>query len=188
MSPPPSERGRFDPFAALGLERRFDLDPAAVRSAYRARASGLHPDRAVDPTDRESLVRASAELAEAQRVLLDPVRRGEALIEAFGGPIAAGPPAGEFLVEMMELRESIDGASGDAAALAAMLREIGDRLDLTRDRLATALAGLADVSHEGRTGLLRIAAGALGELRSLDRLRRAAEDAAGPPPDDGDRR
>jgi len=35
-----------NPFDALGLERRFDLDERAIRGAWLRRAAALHPDRA----------------------------------------------------------------------------------------------------------------------------------------------
>ena len=178
MSRAPIEGGGFDPFAILGLAPRFDLDPAAVRSAYRTRAAGLHPDRVgrpgADPAERLGLARAVAELGEAQRILLDPVRRGEALLESLGGRPAAGPPAGEFLVEMMELREAIDAAGGDRAALEAIRFAIEDRLGEARGRLATVLSDLSEREAADRAGGLRIAADTLGELRYLERLRLAA--------------
>jgi molecular chaperone HscB len=179
VSPAPSEGGRFDPFALLGLAPRFDLDPGAVRAAYRARAATIHPDRADlaggDPAMRTGRARASAELGEAQRILLDPVRRGEALLELLGGRPAAGPPSGEFLVEMMEIRESIDAAGGDRAALEAIRLAIEERLGEARDRLSAILSDLADRQAEAPSGGLRIAAETLGGLRSLERLRIACE-------------
>lgn len=179
MSPPPSEATGFDPFAVLGLAARFDVDPAAVRAAYRVRAANLHPDRASDAAERVSLARASAELAEAQRILLDPVRRGEAILAAHGGAVTSGPPSGEFLVEMMELREAIDAAAGDPAALATLRIGIEDRVAQAVDRLGSTLADLAERPAAGRSGGCRIAADTLGLLRYLQRLRDATEEAAG---------
>jgi molecular chaperone HscB len=174
VSRPPSDPGRSDPFAVLGVEARFAIDPAAVRAAFRDRAATMHPDRAADPAGRVRLARASAELAEAQRVLLDPVRRGEALLASLGGAATATPPTGEFLVEMMELREAIDAAGGDRAALEAIRFAIEDRLGEARGRLATVLSDLSEREAADRAGGLRIAADTLGELRYLERLRLAA--------------
>lgn len=178
MSPRPSERegtGALDPFAALGLGPRFDLDPAAVRAAYRVRAAACHPDRAADPSERSALARASAELAEAQRILLDPILRGEAVIAALGGRGPVGPPVGEFLVEMLEIRESIDAAASDRGRLEAIYREIEDRSSELRDRLATMLGELAGRPDAERSAGLRVAAETLGSLRYLQRLSRATE-------------
>lgn len=167
----------FDPFATLGIEPRFDLDPAAVRSAFRARASGCHPDRAGAASERSALARSSAELAEAQRILLDPILRGEALIACLGGRVIAGPPGGEFLVEMMEIRESIDAAASDRVRLESIFRDIENRMAELRDRIATTLAELAGRSGAERSAGLRVAADSLGSLRYLERLRRATETA-----------
>lgn len=178
MSRPPSDPGRSDPFAVLGVEARFAIDPAAVRAAFRDRAATMHPDRAADPAGRVRLARASAELAEAQRVLLDPVRRGEALLASLGGAATATPPTGEFLVEMMELREGIDAAAGDRPRLDAIRLEVDDRFGLACDRLATTLSELVERGEAERSGGRRIAAEILGVMRYLQRLRRAVDDAS----------
>lgn len=184
MSRPPSESGGPDPFAVLGIEARFDLDPAAVRAAFRDRAAAMHPDRAADPAARATLARASAELAEAQRVLLDPVRRGEALLASLGGAAPASPPSGEFLVEMMEIREGIDAAAGDPGGLEGIRIEIDDRFGLACDRLSATLfelSGPCGRPETDRAGERRIAAEILGVMRYLQRLRRAVDDASADP-------
>ena len=179
MSPPPSDGpGGRDPFATLGLEPRFDIDPAAIRAAFRGRAAGCHPDRAGAGSDRAGLARISAELAEAQRILLDPVLRGEALLESLGGRVASGPPSGEFLVEMMEIREGIEAATGDPSRLDAIREDLDDRFAMDCDRLAMTLSELAERGESDRTGGRRVAAEILGRMRYLQRLRRALEDAS----------
>lgn len=108
-----------DPFAQLGLPRRFVLDEAAVQRAYLARCSALHPDLSPDDPDAEEVL---AGLNEARRVLLDPESRADVLLVLLGGPTREAVrtlPAG-FLQEMMQVRESVEeaSASGDRARLA----------------------------------------------------------------------
>jgi curved DNA-binding protein CbpA len=62
-----------NPFAALGLPERPDLDDEAVRAAWRAIAAATHPDRA-DGGDLARYTQASAAYAE----LRTPWGRGEA--------------------------------------------------------------------------------------------------------------
>lgn len=106
----------FDPFAALGVPRRFDLDDSAIESAFLARLAGVHPDLAGANTALDA-----AALTEARATLQDPERRANALLALLGGP---GPsedrtlPDG-FLMEAMELRQTIEeelGAGDDARA------------------------------------------------------------------------
>ncbi|GJM18901.1 MAG: hypothetical protein DHS20C14_11140 [Phycisphaeraceae bacterium] len=96
-------------FEILGLERRFDLDPASIDLAYRARAAALHPDLA-DPDKAADAARASAALNDARATLADPERRANALLAALGGPSPSEdrslPRA--FLMEMMDVRQEAE--------------------------------------------------------------------------------
>ncbi len=110
----------FDPFAVLGLERRFDLDTAAVDRSYLERSAALHPDMAAQHAmaemgseDDERI----AELNRARQVLGDPEQRAVVLWKLWGGIESKDMPAG-FLMEMMEVREEIERAAGDKAAAA----------------------------------------------------------------------
>jgi len=89
-----------DPFALLGLPRRFDLEPADVERAYLARAASLHPDLVAgdDPT------RDSARLNDARRTLLDPEARARSLV---GGQTGKDLPEG-FLEEVMMTRMEVE--------------------------------------------------------------------------------
>jgi hypothetical protein len=62
-----------NPFAALGLPERPDLDDETVRAAWRAIAAATHPDRA-DGGDRARYTQASA----AYAALRTPWSRSEA--------------------------------------------------------------------------------------------------------------
>jgi DnaJ-domain-containing protein 1 len=98
-----------DPFDALGVPAAFDLDRAAIERAYLVRSAALHPDlaRADDEAPRKM-----AALNLARRTLEDPERRAAALLERLGGPSKERdrslPP--NFLAQMMETREEIEGA------------------------------------------------------------------------------
>ncbi len=106
-----------DPFAVLGLARRFDLALADVQRAFLVRSSQLHPDVAGDDADA---LDAAAELNHAREVLENPESRADALLRLLGGPTREQerslPPG--FLQEMMEVRETMqdETASGDAGA------------------------------------------------------------------------
>lgn len=100
-----------DPFDLLGLAPRFDIDDAALESAWLQRSAALHPDLGEGDAD------ALAALNQAKSDLADPERRAGLLLARLGGPDKEAdrtlPP--EFLATMMEVQESIEAAraSGD---------------------------------------------------------------------------
>jgi molecular chaperone HscB len=104
-----------DPFDTLGLEPRFDLDPRDIDRAYLIRSAALHPDRAGPGPETLNL---AAELNAAKRTLSDPESRADALLRRLGGPTREQerslPPG--FLMEIMEIRQQIEAASGPGAA------------------------------------------------------------------------
>lgn len=115
-----------DPFAMLGLPRRFDLDGQRIESAFLARIALAHPD--LDHTDADDhpeqgrdATADTAALTEARAVLADPERRARALVRLLDphAPADRTLPDG-FLMEMMELRQQIeDELNADAQAPSA---------------------------------------------------------------------
>lgn len=106
MSPDPSStHDPHDPFAALGLERRFDMPSASIESAFLERLRGVHPDLAGEDASLDA-----ADLTRARATLADHEERAVALLALLGGPSASEDkslPDG-FLMEMMELRGEIE--------------------------------------------------------------------------------
>ncbi|MCX5661726.1 MAG: hypothetical protein NTW19_18765 [Planctomycetota bacterium] len=133
-----------DPFALLGLPRRFDLDLAELQRRFIQASSANHPDRFTDPLDQADAADRSAAINEAHRALLDPQSRAEALLDLLAAQAkGAGAPAApadakalppNLLMEMMEAREKMEEAeaSGDQPALAELAawarRERDERL------------------------------------------------------------
>jgi len=126
-----------DPFDALGLEPRFDLDEPELLRAWRRRSVDAHPDRAGGEDEAR---RRAAALNDARRRLEDPESRADALVLRLGGPSREeenGLPAG-FLMEIMELRESLEAAQSG-----------GDDLDPHRRRAETERAARMVRVREG---------------------------------------
>src|SRR5262245_5679063 len=118
-----------DPFDTLGVEPRFDLDLAALEDRHRALSGALHPDRYAGrpAAERRMALDRAIEVNAAWRALRDPVTRAEALFQRAGvevGELAEPKPTPDLLVEMMEVREELAEAKGDAARLA----KLGDRM------------------------------------------------------------
>ncbi|HVU62557.1 MAG TPA: hypothetical protein VHC70_01175 [Phycisphaerales bacterium] len=120
---------RFDPFAALGLPRRYPVDGDAVERAYLQRVAELHPDLlAADAIaglgeDGFDAERRSSELNEAKRILVDPEQRAIALWRLLGGTEDKSLPPG-FLEEIMGVREDMEATgAGGRSRWEAWIRE-----------------------------------------------------------------
>ena len=124
------------------------MDTEALQRSYREIQSRVHPDRFAHAGDaeRRASLQWTTRVNEAFQVLKNPVSRAKHLLELHGVDVAfetntAMPP--EFLMQQMELREALDEAK-DAAQLddlrtrlaasrAALEKEIGHALDVSRD-------------------------------------------------------
>jgi molecular chaperone HscB len=163
----------FDPFATLGLGRRFDLDPADIEARYRDLQRALHPDRHAGGTASErrlSLSRA-IEVNEAYRTLKDDLRRAEALLalhaSAHGGEEEAADPA--FLAEVMDLREALGEARdrGDLARVHALAANVATRERAAREDLARAFgSGMAAPDSDALAAIARL----VGRLKYFRRF------------------
>ena len=109
------EARKPDPFAILGLNREFEIDPVALKRAWLSRTAGLHPDRPDAPPDA---TRRLSELNDARRILENPELRASALMSTLNEPPGQRDQLpGGFLMEMLEIREALEAAqqAGDAA-------------------------------------------------------------------------
>jgi molecular chaperone HscB len=164
-----------DPFEALGLPRRFDLDARDIRRAWLARAADLHPDRAqgaAGGADEGEVARRAALLNDAKRTLEDPERRADALLVLLGGPAREEekslPPA--FLMEVMEVREALEdaAASGDAGRITEHEAWADARRAALIDEVAGALAALTEPPDPGALRDIRVT---LNAWRYIERMR-----------------
>jgi molecular chaperone HscB len=172
----------MDPFATLGLPRRFDLDPADLDQRYRELQKALHPDRfaAAPASERRMSLERAVQVNEAYRLLRDELKRAEALLKlAGGGAESAADP--EFLMEMMELREALGEAEAakDMARVQALTAQVQVRQTRALDALRAAFPGLEAADDALRSRL----AVRIGELRYyrrfLDQVRDIEEELGG---------
>ena len=145
-----------DHFRMLGLPNRFALDEAVLRSAYRAVARYVHPDRFSGQGEEVTALatRLAAELNTAVDVLGDPVRRAGYMLGRAGGPTAAverGVP-GNLLAEVMMIRETLEEAQSksDEAKLEAQREMIRTRRDETMMRIAEAAERLSESNDDDK--------------------------------------
>lgn len=118
QQPPPT----VDPFALIGIERRYHLDLATVEDAYRKKARQLHPDRFAGraPAEKRFALQWTAHLNESRRILKDPVRRARYLATGAPDPQETGGPKLDplFLQEMFDWREADEENPGALQSLA----------------------------------------------------------------------
>ncbi len=163
----------MDPFATLGVPARFDLDLAAVEKVHRELSRALHPDRyaSAGASERRAALGKAIEVNEAWRVVRDPLTRAHALLALRGAAVAEGkeaPADPAFLMEMLELRESLDAAkqARDATAVARMAADVNARYEAALAEMSAGFDRLA--SATGSEGALLAAK--LGELRYYRRF------------------
>ncbi len=137
----------MDPFAVLGLPPAVELDPRRLEERYLALARDCHPDhhRAADADQQLAILARAAELNDAYRMLKDPWRRAEALLDlrAPGVLAARKQLAPDFLMAALELAETVAGADAEAA------KTLRPRLaELVRADLAAVVDAIARGDHD----------------------------------------
>jgi molecular chaperone HscB len=142
--------GAVDHFETFGLERRLEIDVAALQRRFYELSRQWHPDfhQAAPPAEQARALEASARVNAAYRALRDPIARVEYLIRLEEGRDTKegavvkpkAPPA--LLAEMFEIQEALEEARGGAL-------DDGQRAALTaqreglRARMAEAETGIA---------------------------------------------
>jgi len=155
-------------FELFGLAPAFALEGEALERSYREIQSKVHPDRFAHAGDaeRRASLQWTTRVNEAYRTLKDPVQRAKHLLELHGVDVAfetntAMPP--EFLMQQMELRESLEEATAkkDSSRLDLLRKNLGkSRLSLQQE-IAEAIDAKKDYAA---------AAGLVRKLQFLDRL------------------
>ncbi|MCD6040576.1 MAG: Fe-S protein assembly co-chaperone HscB [Burkholderiales bacterium] len=135
-------------FDLFGLPPVFAVDADALERSYREIQSRVHPDRFAHAGDaeRRASLQWTTRVNEAYRSLKDPVERAKHILELNDVDVAfetdtAMPP--EFLMQQMELRETLEQAK-DAAALDALRKDLKSE----RANLEKAIAESIDVKKD----------------------------------------
>jgi molecular chaperone HscB len=163
----------MDPFATLGIPRRYDLELTAVEKTHRELSRALHPDRfaGASPSERRTSLAKAVEVNEAWRIVRNPIARAEALLRLLDVPVGEDrePKAEpEFLMEMLEQREALAEAKAarDLAAVRGLAQGIESRARAVEDELRVGFEADEKTQRAGAEALLR----KLGELRFYRRF------------------
>jgi len=166
---------KVDPFATLGLSRSYEVDLAAVEKTHRELSRALHPDKFVNAgaSERRAALSKAVEVNEAWRVVRDPIRRAEALLELAGAAVGeerASATDPEFLMEMLEQREALAEAkqAKDLARIHAMAKAIEERSRVVEGALGEGFARGESASLVSKLGELRFYRRFLDEVSAIE--------------------
>ena len=131
-------------FELFGVPATFTQDRAALDARWKDLQREAHPDRFASQgaAAQRIAMQWSVRINEAYQRLKEPVRRASYLCELNGAPIEAENNTampGDFLMQQMEWRESLD----DAAAIAAV-DALQAEVDAARSRALSSLDWLID--------------------------------------------
>jgi molecular chaperone HscB len=166
----------------------YDVDIPSLEKQFRELSLKLHPDRfaQADARERRLSLEQSTALNEAYRTLKDPSRRAFYLLKLHGVDLDredAGAQRDmplEFLEEVMELREELEGAmhTKDLTRAQAMAVDVTARQREALHQAADALRALQQQprnSDEERK-LVKKASHAMGRVRYFTRFLEQVEE------------
>ena len=159
-------------FELFSLPLQYAFDRAILDARYRDLQRSVHPDRFASAPDQERRLsmQASTRVNEAFQTLKDPLSRALYLLSLYPAPEPdAVPQDTAFLMEQMELRETLAEASGARDPLAAV-GAVLDHIARSERAIATDLANLF-----GDPNQIPAAHAAVRKLQFLDKCRRDAE-------------
>ncbi len=168
-----------DPFERLGIPRRFAIDRREAEEKHLALSRALHPDKQVgaSPPERRAALSLAIEVNEAWRVVRDPIKRAEAILQLSGlegevGETREPKPSGGFLMEVMESREALEEAraSKERAAVEAVVVSAKKQREDVEGELASRLDAALALPEVERLPALRATIPLLGRLRYAARL------------------
>jgi molecular chaperone HscB len=172
-------------FEVFALKPGYDVDIPKLKRQFRELSLQLHPDRfaQADARERRLSLEQTTALNEAYKTLKDPSRRAFYLLKLHGvdmdredaGSQKDMPP--EFLEEVIELREELEGAmhKRDLTRAQAMAVDVTARQREALHEAADALRALhQDGSNEEE--LVKKASHALGRVRYFTRFLEQVEE------------
>lgn len=145
-------------FELFAVPETFVQERATLDARWKELQREAHPDRfaAQGAASQRIAMQWSVRINEAYQRLKDPVRRACYLCELHGAPVDAESNTampGEFLMQQMEWRESLDDVTG-TAALDALRAEV----DAARADALSSLESLIDHKRDYPAAVQRVRA------------------------------
>ncbi len=131
-------------FELFGLQPAFELDLENIAERYRDLQRAVHPDKFANASDQERLlsVQQAAQINEAYQTLKSPLARARYLLELKGITLNDNDTTMDplFLMEQMELRESLAKVRGESDPFGALM-SLRDTIEAKEKAFIDALAG-----------------------------------------------
>jgi len=157
-------------FELFGLSPGYELDLENLAARYRDLQRAVHPDRFANASDHERRlsVQQAALINEAYQTLTSPLARARYLLELQGVALDDTNTAMDpmFLMEQMELRESLAAVSSQGDPFAALM-SLRDTIEVKEQ---TFFASLGQAFARGGQPALEQARETVRKLQFMERL------------------
>jgi len=157
-------------FELFGLEPGFELDLDSIAARYRDLQRAVHPDKFANASDQERLlsVQQAAQINEAYQTLKSPLARARYLLELQGVALDDTDTAMDpmFLMEQMEMRESLAGVRGKSDPFAALMA----LRDTIEGKETALIASLSEAFASGEQAALEGARDTVRKLQFMEKL------------------
>lgn len=163
-------------FELFGLPVTFSVDIELLSDRYHALLDSLHPDRFAAASDQEKRLsmQASTQVNEALQTLKDPLARARYLLRLHSDDQDSGTGTtrdGAFLMEQMELRETLAGAKGQIDPYV----EVNRVMDQVSEHSGALYRRLESIFQDPTEEGIEEAREIVRKLQFLDKCRRDAE-------------
>lgn len=163
-------------FELFGLEPGFELDLQNIAERYRDLQRAVHPDKFANASDQERRlsVQQAAQINEAYNTLKSPLARARYLLELNGITLDDNDTAMDpmFLMEQMELRESLAAVRGQSDPFVALM-SLRDTIEAKEKGF---IASLAEAFAGGEQGALEGARDTVRKLQFMQKLLQELEE------------
>jgi len=163
-------------FELFGLKPAFELDIDSIAARYRDLQRAVHPDKFANAPDQERRlsVQQAAQINEAYQTLKLPLSRARYLLELNGITLNDNDTAMEpmFLMEQMELRESLAEVRGKPDPFAALMT----LRDTIEGKERDFVADLSAAFGSGEQSALEGARETVRKLQFMEKLLRELEE------------
>ncbi len=163
-----------DPFSTLGVPARFTFAAGDLEQRHRDLSRALHPDRFVNapPSERRAALERAVSVNDAFRALRDSLTRALSLLALHNVSIREGERASpDLLMEVMELRESLDAVRTKPERVASLRAEVDAKI-ASEERV---VAGVFDREGAPDATALARARDAVMKLRYFRRFQEEAD-------------
>ena len=157
-------------FELFGLEPGFEIDLSTIAERYRDLQRAVHPDRFANASDQERLlsVQQAAHVNEAYQTLKSPLLRARYLLELQGIALNDTDTTMDpmFLMEQIELRESLAAVPGLSDPFAALMA-LRDTID-AKDK--SFISSLSEAFTSGDEAALQGARDTVRKMQFMEKL------------------